>query len=372
MYGSPRLLSIALALVTLAGVPACEGDAGTSGGPDGGGGNGDGAYSGDAAPEPSLSVMGSVVDFTTGAPIAGSATVTTEGLNANPPPTISTSGASFTITGVPGFSVFFLLTGAPPTYRSTYNTATTVEAVNVTGVVAEALSETAIADLEAAFGVTPAAGTGILIARLVDDLGAPLAGFDATTLALTGGGAVQGPFYLDPAKAPSAGLAATSASGYVVWFDVPAGLTTLEPAIGETIAVEAAASPVAANVVTLAVAKVADAAPPLPTGVSFSGDIVTLFERRGCAACHSGNGPGRDRGNLTLDGGTPKIYEEVRNELSPIEGISRVNLLDPPASMILRLPGLPADRHPNVTFASDSDPDYLLLLVWIQEGALNN
>ena len=52
--------------------------------------------------------------------------------------------------------------------------------------------------------------------------------------------------------------------------------------------------------------------------------------------------------------------------------IRRVNLADPPASLILRVPGLPVDRHPNVTFASDADPDFQLLLVWIQEGALEN
>ena len=32
----------------------------------------------------------------------------------------------------------------------------------------------------------------------------------------------------------------------------------------------------------------------------------------------------------------------------------------------------PPDRHPNVTFTSPLDPDYLKILVWIREGAKDN
>ena len=355
---APRLWVASTVLLFAA---AC-GDGGSSSG-DGGGSGGDGG-SGD----PTVSVSGSVIDFQAGTPITGSATITTEGLNATPTPTISTSGADFTIEGVPSYSVFFLLTGSPPTYRSTYNTATVVEAADVTGVQAEAVSEASVTELVTVFGVTPAAGTGILIARVVDDAGTPLNGFDGALLTVTG---ANGPFYLGADHRPDAGLTATSASGEIVWFDVPGGMAQLAAA-EPTITVDAASAPIAGNVVTLARAVVTEGAPPLPTGVSFANDIVTMFDRRGCASCHSGNGPGRDRGGLTLDGGVPKIYAEVTTEISPNDGVTRVNLPDPPSSLILRLPGLPADRHPNITFASDTDPDYLLLLVWIQEGAQDN
>jgi hypothetical protein len=32
----------------------------------------------------------------------------------------------------------------------------------------------------------------------------------------------------------------------------------------------------------------------------------------------------------------------------------------------------PPDAHPNVTFASPADPDYLMLLGWITDGAPQN
>src|SRR5690348_9048496 len=52
-------------------------------------------------------------------------------------------------------------------------------------------------------------------------------------------------------------------------------------------------------------------AAPLPTNVSFSTQIMPIFDARGCVACHSGNGPGKDLGGLQLDGGTPKVYSEL-------------------------------------------------------------
>ena len=43
-------------------------------------------------------------------------------------------------------------------------------------------------------------------------------------------------------------------------------------------------------------------------------------------------------------------------------------------SLVLTYPSRedPPDRHPNITFASPSDRDYLKILVWIREGAKNN
>jgi hypothetical protein len=107
----------------------------------------------------------------------------------------------------------------------------------------------------------------------------------------------------------------------------------------------------------------------LPTNVSFATQIVPLFETRGCVACHSGNGPGKDLGGLQLDGGIPKIYSELVQE-SPL----RVQVAMPEKSLVLTMPSAenPPDAHPVVAFASASDPDYLRLLVWIREGAKNN
>jgi hypothetical protein len=109
-----------------------------------------------------------------------------------------------------------------------------------------------------------------------------------------------------------------------------------------------------------------------PATVSFSAQIVPLFDRLACAACHSGNGPGRDLGNLTLDGGSNLIYREVALELSPNFHTPRVDLKHPEQSLILTMPGAEPDNHPVVVFTSTASPDYQLLLTWIQEGARQN
>ena len=112
----------------------------------------------------------------------------------------------------------------------------------------------------------------------------------------------------------------------------------------------------------------------LPTNVSFKNQIIPIFGAltdggRGCVACHSGNGEGRDRGGLTLNGGAKPLYDELK-----IEDPLRINLAMPEKSELLTLPSResPPDRHPNVTFTSARDPDYLKILVWIREGAKEN
>jgi hypothetical protein len=53
---------------------------------------------------------------------------------------------------------------------------------------------------------------------------------------------------------------------------------------------------------------------------------------------------------------------------------ARVSLMMPKDSLVLTMPSFedPPDAHPNVTFAGPGDPDYLTLLGWITEGALQN
>jgi hypothetical protein len=107
----------------------------------------------------------------------------------------------------------------------------------------------------------------------------------------------------------------------------------------------------------------------LPSNVSFATQVFPIFAKRGCKACHSGNGPGKDLGGLTLDGSTNLAYRELVEE-DP----TRVRTQMPETSLVLTMPSRedPPDRHPNVTFTSANDPDYLTILVWIREGAKNN
>jgi hypothetical protein len=330
------------------------------------GGDGDGGPLGGA-----LAVHGTVVDFESGAAVTGAASVSVSGLS--PAPTISTTGADFTITGVPANSAFHILAASPPDHRATYSPAVEVVTSDVSGVKAFTVSETYLAALATAFGVNPAAGRGVLLAQVVDDTGAAVEGVAGTSLAIDGGGSVAGPFFLDAQRMPDAGASKTSASGWVVWFELDPGLTEVTAAAGENLTVAMPRSPVGAGAVTIASIVVKTGATSPPTNVSFSGQIIPIFQRRGCQACHSGGGPGKDLGNLTLDGSGNLIYRELTVEQATNPGM-RVNVADPANSLVLTMPSRedPPDAHPNVTFSGPSDPDYMLLLAWITEGAKQN
>lgn len=329
----------------------------------GGGGGDDGPLGG------SHTVEGSVIDFSSNADVTGAASVSTSGLSPNP--TITTQGASFTIDGVPDNSTFSVLASVSPTHRATYSPAISVATDDLDGVHVFAVSETFLSSLSAAFGVTPTAGRGILLAKLVDDGGAPRAGINASTaLAPDGGAAIDGPYYLDAQLAPDGAAAMTSSSGWVIYFEVEPGVVGMAVGTAGNVTVDMPSSPINAGAVTIATVKVVDGAQVLPMNVSFGTQITPIFDRRGCVNCHSGNGPGRDLGGLTLDGGNNLIYRELVEEIPN----TRVNVAMPSTSKVLTMPLLesPPDAHPNVTWTSTSDPDYLLLLAWITEGAQQN
>lgn len=329
----------------------------------GGGGGDDGPLGG------SHTVSGSVVDFSSNADVSGAASVSTSGLTPNP--TITTQGASFTIDGVPDNSTFSVLASVSPTHRPTFSPALSVTTDDLDGVHVYAVSETFLASLSAAYGVTPTAGRGILIAKLVDAGGAPRAGIDASTaLAPSGGATIDGPYYLDAQLAPDDAATATSSSGWVIYFEVDPGVAGMAVGTAGNVTVDMPSAPINAGAVTIATVKVTDGATMLPTNVSFSTQITPIFDRRGCVNCHSGNGPGRDLGGLTLDGGNNLVYRELVEERPGI----RVDTASPALSLVLTMPLLesPPDPHPNVTWTSTSDPDYLLLLAWITEGAQQN
>ncbi len=330
---------------------------------------GDDAPSGDDEPlGGSRTVTGEVVDFETNAAVGGAASVSTSGVL--PAPRVTSQGASFTIEGIPDNSTFQILASVTPTHRPTFGPSIDVLVENVSGVATPAVSETFLAGLATAFGVSPTAARGVLLAQLVDDGGAPKAGVAGNQLVLAGG--VDGPFFLDANLAPDDGATSSSASGYVVFFEVPAGVAEFGQAAAPTVTLVMPSSPVNAGAVTIARVVVTDGAPELPQNVQFVRDIIPIFQLggggRGCAACHSGGGIGKDLGGLKLDGPTQQVYAELK------EDPTRIVLATPETSLLLRMPSRedPADTHPNVTFASEADPDYLKILVWISEGALQN
>jgi len=327
----------------------------------------DGDDTSDAPLGGSLAVTGSVVDFQTGMAIDSAASVTTSGLL--PAPQVTTRGAEFTIAGIPENSAFQILASAPPAHRQTFSATVVVTDADKNGVKAQAVSEALLGQLATAFGVTPTAAKGILFVRLVDNTGGAKAGVAASNLVLAGGGGV-GPKFLDANLAPATGANATSASGWAVFFEVPPGAASLGVASGATVTIDMATSPIQAGAVTLAEGVVTSGAPTVPTNVSFATQIFPIFQTRGCVACHSGNGPGKELGGLKLDGSPNAAYKELVLE----KPNTRVQTGNPEASLVLRYPSRedPPDRHPNITFASNLDPDYVKILVWIREGAKDN
>src|SRR5689334_10113998 len=83
-----------------------------------------------------VEVSGQVIDFETGQAVTGAATLTTAALL--PPPSVTMSGGQFVLHAVPPYSVFFLVAGSPPDYRTTYNVALSVVDLPLTDVKAEA------------------------------------------------------------------------------------------------------------------------------------------------------------------------------------------------------------------------------------------
>jgi len=319
----------------------------------------------------SQSVSGTVVDFVSGEPVDGEASVAPANIETELH--VSVSGASFEVTGVPPGSVFNLVAGASG-YRNTYSVAIEMGETDITDFEAQVVGTTYLEDLATAFGVQPTATKGVLIARAVDADRAPLAGIAAADLYLDGTMPQAGPFFLDANLQPDATADATSSSGYVVLFELDPGQVSLTAAPDAEIGVVMPVSPVSASAVTLAeVAVDVGGQVELPANISFSQDIMPIFSTRGCDNCHSGGGIGNKIGNLFLDGGAKKTYTEVVADISPTYGVPRVDLAAPENSLMLTVPGPTiVGDHPATIFASTSDPDYLKLLVWIQEGALEN
>lgn len=346
MLARTKATSLALLLLV-----ACGGD-------DGGGT--DGPLGG------SLTVTGDVIDFETNVAITSAASVTTSGLL--PAPQVTTQGASFTITGIPENSAFQVLAAAPPTHRATFSAAIIVTDSDVDGVQAPAVSEDFLSRLATGFGVTPTAARGVLFIRLVDGANMPVAGVAGSNLVVAGG--ASGPHFLDANLAPLPSATQSTASGWAVFFEVPVGVVELGQAANATVSLDMAVSPINAGAVTITSATVASGPLVLPTNVSFSNQVFPIFAARGCVACHSGGGPGKDLGGLHLDGGANLAYRELVEERPN----TRVKTQMPEQSLVLTYPSRedPPDRHPNITFASAADPDYLKILVWIREGARNN
>jgi len=321
------------------------------------------SFEGDAPDNATVTVQGQVVDFQTAAAVDATTDVAVSGLI--PPPAVDREGAAFTIAGVPENSAFEILAAAPM-HRATYSPVV-VTASGIAGLKAPVVGEAFVADLATAFGAAPSPSRGVVLLHLVDAMGRPQSGVAASDFSIAGS---VGPRFLDGNLKPAVAAIASSTSGWVVFFDVPAGLAGLSQGPSSATTIDMPTLPSAAGVVTIAEGRVTRGAPVLPSNVSFAAQIVPIFSARGCVACHSGNGPGKDQGGLTLAGSSNLMHRELVEERPGV----RVNLARPENSLVLTMPSAedPPDAHPTIVFTGPRDPDYLKLLVWIREGAKQN
>jgi hypothetical protein len=311
-------------------------------------------------------VTGDVVDFLNGNPIGTMATVTAIGL---PDATVSTTGATFTITDVPDNSLFQLLASAD-TYVPTYSPAMTTTVGDLSGVKAYAVPSAFLSATASGYGLSPNAAKGVLLIQLVDSTGAPKAGVAGSNLVLSGITGASGPHFLNASLGPSTATS-SSTSGWAIWYDVPEGSVTLGVAANATVTLQMAQSPISAASVTIALAQVtAGAPPPPPTNISFSSQVYPIFTSRGCVECHSGNKIGANLGDLSLDGGSNHVFNQIVTTSHP----DRVVIGTPATSRILTMPSYssPSNGHPVVVFTGPQDKDYVTILQWITEGAKNN
>lgn len=351
----PSFLTLSLAALAAASLSACffsgsDGSAGDDEGPLGG----------------ALDVTGSVVDFRSDNGVSTALALETSGLAAAT--TLTIDGDAFTLSGVPESSAFQILATATG-YRPTFSPTLVVETEDLEDVKLPIVSEDFITALAGAFAVTPDPTRGILLARVVDAAGMPRANVAATNFQLTVATGATAPKFLSDQMGALPAAVATSASGWVAFFNVAPGVVSLVPPLTASVTLDVPVSPINAGAVTLAQIVATDGAPPKLTNVSFSQQVVPLFTARGCVACHSGGGPGKDLGGLTLNGAANKIYKELLEE-DP----TRVRAGMPELSLLLTMPSreAPPDRHPNVTFTSAADLDFQKIYVWIKEGAKEN
>jgi hypothetical protein len=314
-----------------------------------------------------LTIQGQVLDFQTNQPIGVMPDIEVTGANAAQ---VSVDNADFTIKDVPDNSSFQILATASPTYAPTYSPAIYVTTSDVTGAKAYAVSASYLGQLESGFGISALSSNGIVLMQLVDSSGAAKSGVAGSNIVLAGSTGASGPHFLDASLAPSTATS-SSASGWAVFFNVPAGAVALGQAANATVTLSMTESPVAAGTVTITTVTVTSGAPPPPPmNVSFSAQVVPIFDARGCTACHSGNKIGANLGDLALDGGANHIYSQLTNPQHPMI----VQTANPSKSLVLTMPSYenPPDAHPNVTFTGPQDPDYMKILAWITAGAQNN
>lgn len=326
----------------------------------------------DAPPIATLSVSGKSKDYFTGATMQ-SVMLTTEGME---PEATGASDAmgDFTLDAVPAGSVFYVH-ATRDLYRLTRNLPVRVEEASVVAdqhLVSLADSRRQYVSL----GLTPTTGTAVVFANLIRNNGMPLEGVPLADIVLVDGlGAAvgRGPFFFGAqGDLVSNAILATSTAfngrARVGFLDVPVGAATLKVTY-----TTGGGMPRTEEVAIVATADGASLATtgnlpmdPMPGARTFTADVYPRLQTAangglGCANCHTALGPAA---LLQYDLPVQMAYDAIRARPNV------VNLLAPAESLLLVKP-LYEDppNHPNATFLDVNDPDYLVFLQWITQGA---
>jgi hypothetical protein len=360
------------------GAAACVGNAPPSGGDDvDAGGDVDGT-----ADPVLLSVQGKTVDYFTAAPL-DTVTLATEGM------TPAASGSS-DATGnyelrVPPGSVFYA-SATRANYRPTRSAPIRVTDQSLLATDLTLVSVNDSRRQYTSLGLTPTAGRAVLFGLLLRNNGTPLEGIplaDITLVDAQQAPAGVGPYFFgaNGDLVSNATLAVSTAFGgkaRVGFLDVPPGTYTLKVKYtagggggGGTTEIRTYEIPVeaVADGATLAQSGGGDDDMTPPAGArTFTTDVYPRLQKAangglGCANCHTNGG---------VAGAVLQFDLPVTEAFAAIG--MRPGVVNPAAtaaqSLLLTKP-LYEDppNHPNATFLTTLDPDYIVILEWIQQGA---
>jgi hypothetical protein len=368
---------LALVLAFSFGAAACVGDPPAQPGDDV-----DAGDDTDASPDPVLlSVTGKTVDYFTGADL-DAVLLATEGMT---PAASGTSDAAgnFELRVPPG-SAFYAV-GSRANYRTTRSAPLRVTDQSVMMASLAVVSANDSRRQYASLGLTPTAGRAVLFGLLLRNNGTPLEGVPLADITLVD--AQQAPVGLGPYffgetgdLVSNATLAVSTAFGgkaRVGFLDVPPGTYTLKVTYtagggggGGTPEIRTYEIPVEAvgDGAVLAETGGGDDDMTPPAGArTFIADVHPRLQKAangglGCANCHTAGGVGAI---LQFDLPASDAHAAI---------IARPGVVSPPAtaatSLLLTKP-LYEDppNHPNATFLTTLDPDYVIIMEWISQGA---
>lgn len=341
----------------------------------------------DAPPPPEpvemgQTVTGNVVDFRTGTPL-GASTVKTDGaVNPanNQPLTATTDGnGNYELDHVPSSGSYFpIVTRA--NYRATRNPAVTVAQETVSGSNLLAVSNPAHKALYNQVGMAEPSGKSVIVLDMLTNNGSEALDIDLADIHIVDniGQAVGGVTFLMDSNGTNPNITSsvddTHGHARVAFINLTPGKYTITHPAG--------AQAVAVTINTFAdgvvLASSADGSPATALSIQnpkFKTDIYPRLQSAtigglGCGDCHNNN-------NTQV----PIVYtDDVTTTYNNIIAAGTAIIADPtvdPTLATSRLltmplyeaPTVPKDGHPNVTFLDTNDPDYLIILKWLQNGA---